>query len=56
MTHGFQYAKHKTRFEAVLPELKNRDGALEPLDETTKAHYDEMHLFLKEILSQQENL
>ncbi|POS79316.1 hypothetical protein DHEL01_v202289 [Diaporthe helianthi] len=55
MTHGFQYAKHKTRFEALLPDLKNRDGALEPLDETTKAHYDEMHTFLEGILSQQEN-
>ncbi|KAJ0280582.1 hypothetical protein CBS470a_008687 [Colletotrichum nupharicola] len=56
MNHGFQYVKHKTRFEAVLPELKNRDGALEPLDETTKAHYDEMHEFLEEVLSQQEDL
>ncbi|KAJ0342498.1 hypothetical protein KNSL1_010679 [Colletotrichum chrysophilum] len=56
MKHGFQYVKHKTHFEAVLPELKNRDGALEPLDETTKAHYDEMHEFLEEVLSQQEDL
>ncbi|KAL0937414.1 catalyzes late reaction in the cephamycin biosynthetic pathway [Colletotrichum truncatum] len=56
MTHGFQYAKHKTQFESVLPELKNRNGCTEPLNETTKAHYDEMHTFLEDILSKQENL
>ncbi|KAK6226518.1 hypothetical protein QIS74_00073 [Colletotrichum tabaci] len=56
LEHGFQFAKHKTRYEAVLPELRNRDGCREALDETTKAHYDEMHELLEEILSQQEGL
>ncbi|KZL83682.1 catalyzes late reaction in the cephamycin biosynthetic pathway [Colletotrichum incanum] len=53
--HGFPYAKHQTRFEDVSPQLKNRDGCSESLDEMTKAHYDEMHAFLEEIIGQQKD-
>ncbi|KAG8156307.1 hypothetical protein KVR01_013842 [Diaporthe batatas] len=45
---GFQFVKHKTKFEKDLPELKSRYKAAEELDEITAGYYEEM----KEILAQ----
>lgn len=45
---GFQFVKHKTKFEKDLPELKSRYKAAEELDEVTAGYYEEM----KDILAQ----
>lgn len=54
-THGFQFVKHKSKFEDQLEDLKGRYSSKEPLNEITQGYYDEMKEFLIRELGKNKN-
>lgn len=53
--NGFQFFKHKSRFETQLADLKIRPSVDDELDPPTKEFYKEMAEFLTGVLAQQKS-